>query len=223
MELYTHKIENIQKQQVDKMKSSLTRSEVDKANQYKNDYCKKISLVSRFLLRRLLSQYTGVMPEKLIINETKYGRPFLTYPKIKNFDFNVSHSGDYIVIAINKCGKVGVDIEQILSIDLSIAEQFCTKNELKYLYEARDDFALQRFYAIWTLKESFVKTIGVGLSQDSLKEFYFNFYESEKVKMFNNKVNNRWNFKIINFDKKYVLSVCSDNNNLSDKVSNITI
>lgn len=223
MKLYAHKIENIPKQQMYGMKSSLTRSEVDKTNRYKNDHCKKISLVSRFLLRRLLSQYTEVMPERLIINETKYGRPFLTYPKIKNFDFNVSYSGDYIVIAINECGKVGVDIEQILSINLSIAEQFCTKNELKYLYEVRGDSALQRFYAIWTLKESFVKAIGVGLSCDSLKEFYFNFYESEEVKMFNNGVNNKWNFKIINFNKKYVLSVCSDNNNLPDKVSNIAI
>jgi len=97
--------------------------------------------------------------------QINYGFGEVGKPYIKNCDdihFNISHSGDYAVCAISDC-EVGIDIQKIEKPNLQVAKRFFAKNEYEYIANQPDEKSKSdAFYRIWTLKESFVKAIGVG-------------------------------------------------------------
>lgn len=84
--------------------------------------------------------------------------------------FNLSHSGDYVLCAIDMEGRkdteIGCDIEKIKSVDLKIAERFFCESESKYILNQHSlAEQYEAFYRYWVLKESYVKATKKGLSQ----------------------------------------------------------
>jgi 4'-phosphopantetheinyl transferase len=160
--------------------------------------------------RNLIASLIGSAPEKLVFGTNKYGRPFLKFPPIKNFNFNLSHSGDYLVIAINNY-PIGVDIERIKPLDIKIATNCFTKQELGYLNSRRKN-QLERFYQMWVLKESFLKATGRGLSYP-LKKVNFKYDNNGKNLILRPKnVKGKWFFRIYEIDKNYKMAICSRKN-----------
>ena len=96
----------------------------------------------------------GVRESGIVLDER--GKP--TAPERGVF-FSVSHSGDYAVLALSD-REVGTDIEKIEDARLAVAERVFTPEELLWM---RED-AQERFYILWTLKESVSKLDGRGLS-----------------------------------------------------------
>lgn len=85
---------------------------------------------------------------------------------------SLSHAGDYVAVATDRL-PVGIDIEQIRPCKESLAERFFSDAERAYMEQLQGAAAgsdLQgaardlAFTAIWTLKESFLKATGMGLS-----------------------------------------------------------
>lgn len=112
------------------------------------------------ILYRLRTQYQ-LQNHQIQFEKNKYGKPFLrNHPHIH---FNVSHAGDWIVCADGTV-PVGIDIEQIRPIDFGIAERFYTEPEYQLLLNVPESEKLQTFYTLWTLKESYIKFVGKGLS-----------------------------------------------------------
>lgn len=89
-----------------------------------------------------------------------YGKPcFLGAP-----DFNLSHAGDFAVLAVDSL-PVGIDIEQKTEADyLSMGGVFLCKEEYLLLEQSPDKCSL--FYDLWTRKESYLKMAGTGLHRD---------------------------------------------------------
>lgn len=78
--------------------------------------------------------------------------------------FNISHSGDFAVLAVASL-PVGIDIEQKIEEDyVSLGKAFLCKDEYELLKQSADKCAL--FYDLWTRKESYLKMTGMGLYQD---------------------------------------------------------
>ena len=110
------------------------------------------------LLRRVL----GADAQR--IKKTPAGKPYL--PGRPDFYFNLSHGGPWVVIAFGGC-EVGVDVEPLRTdrnID-GIARRYFAQAEQQYVF---DDEALrqQRFFEVWTGKESYLKYQGTGLTRD---------------------------------------------------------
>lgn len=83
---------------------------------------------------------------------------------LRNIHFNVSHSGNMAICSWGTV-PVGVDIEQIdCKQTSSIPYNMLAAEETKYLLTLPEDERVDAFYRLWTLKESFVKAIGGGLS-----------------------------------------------------------
>ena len=71
-------------------------------------------LVTRSTLRTILGQYLNTAPARLIFSYGTHGKPeVVSEHNDRALQFNVSHSGDFCLIAITRVGAVGVDIERI--------------------------------------------------------------------------------------------------------------
>ena len=98
------------------------------------------------------------------LEKTPGGKPFL--PDRPDFHFNLSHSGNWAAITWGS-GEVGLDVEQIrhdARIE-SIARRFFSEEEQRYVFANEAD-QHQRFFEVWTGKESYVKYLGTGLGID---------------------------------------------------------
>lgn len=119
---------------------------------------KHANLLGKTLLRECLVKH-GYPPDCLKkISYTEYNRPFIDGA----IDFNISHSGNYVVCAINAVGRIGVDIERMKPLQIEEFKDCMTFEEWRTVQEAPGH--LEKFYELWTLKESVIKGDGRGLS-----------------------------------------------------------
>lgn len=125
---------------------------------------RKRSLAGDILVRKYLSKLYGMSKEKIEIKKGAHGKPYvLNLPA----HFNVSHSGDYTVVAISD-RPIGIDVEIIKDFSAILAKKLFNEDELKYISGSsttRKKFLMQKsFYEIWTAKEAFLKYMGTGIS-----------------------------------------------------------
>lgn len=134
------------------------------------DKCR--SLGAWLLLVHGLGQ-AGIAPNDIRLAEGEVGKPYLTtHPEVH---FNLSHSGKRVFCAVSE-REVGCDVEQIKPVDLGIARRFFTPEESEMLTQIPDEEERrQRFFRIWTLKESFVKAVGRGMTLP-MGEFRLDFF-----------------------------------------------
>ena len=118
-------------------------------------------LLGDMLSQIMICRATGLGNDRLEFSATEFGKPFLVNDL--SIHFNISHSGDYVVCVVDN-EPVGIDVEMIKPINRKIAERFFAQDEVAYILSARDDFDIQRFYEVWTRKESRIKWEGKGLS-----------------------------------------------------------
>lgn len=143
------------------LKSVLSVDEIHKANRYYTEKLTNEYIVCRGSLRIILGKYLDVEPKDIVFEYNSYGKPRVS--EISNNNkvyFNVSHSGDYCLIAVSKHYEIGVDIEEIKPLDdyTSIAERFYSPKEVESISNIND------FYNIWAQKEAVIKASGKGLS-----------------------------------------------------------
>ncbi|RKL64956.1 hypothetical protein CR203_23395 [Salipaludibacillus neizhouensis] len=167
-----------------------------------------------FLKYILIKEYS--LDSNFQLAHNKYGKPKL---KNKNLFFNISHSGVWIVCAVDSI-PIGIDIEEMSYVDCSIAKKFLHIDEYYYIFDCKEKRKqIESFYSMWTLKESYVKEIGVGLSH-RLNLF-------KVIKLINGKwiINDKGNIhhlKQYRFAPKYIMSVCTTRNKFPNTISLIT-
>jgi 4'-phosphopantetheinyl transferase len=123
-------------------------------------------VTGRRSLRLLLSNYLSVSPSEISIISEKGQKPFIKNPGFP-VRFNISHSGQWVVIALAK-NELGIDIEKVDSaFDYSslLLEHFSVA-EQQFVSEA--EVPADAFYFLWTRKEALMKAEGLGL-QENLK------------------------------------------------------
>ncbi|MBN1650132.1 MAG: 4'-phosphopantetheinyl transferase superfamily protein [Bacteroidales bacterium] len=144
------------------------------------------SLIGHLMVRRFYAIELKVDPFTLDFGYNEHEKPFLkAYPKAH---FNISHSGDFVLAAFSDC-QVGIDIERNKGNRLKVAKRFFTKEELADLFAfTEEEKQIDYFYQLWTLKESYMKAIGKGISMSlnsfALKKYYTDFrlrYSSEDM------------------------------------------
>ena len=92
----------------------------------------------------------------------------------RDLQFNLSHSGDWVVLGVSLGGSLGVDIQIHRSLRYATVEKlskrFFAPEEFESLMRLPSDERLAAFYKLWVLKEAVVKAHGQGLSY-GLKRF----------------------------------------------------
>lgn len=183
---------------------------------YRFDKDKIRSIFAEVLLRYALYERYDLKDENIVFDKTEYGKPFLE--NNENIFFNLSHSGNWVVCAVGD-KPIGIDVELMENIDFSIMEDIFTNEECEYLLSHDLKDRLRIFYNIWTLKESYTKSIGEGLGL-SLHSFWFQFDKEDIILYVNGKRNAAYSFYLRNIDQNYAMSVCVadriDSNNLKE-------
>lgn len=105
----------------------------------------------------LLQHYLIPLPESSVLF-TENGKPYVENGEF----FNLSHSGT-MAAAVKDSKPVGLDIELIGGdFDPLIAERVFTVQERRWA----DAMPIPRYYLLWCIKESIMKAVGTGLSDD---------------------------------------------------------
>jgi 4'-phosphopantetheinyl transferase len=109
---------------------------------------------------QVLARYLGRVP---VYVKGPRGKPALVGGEI---EFNVSHSGGLVAVAVARGRAVGVDIERITKTPPRgrIAEHFFAPAEVAALRALPADEQTEAFFRCWTRKEAYLKARGDGLS-----------------------------------------------------------
>jgi 4'-phosphopantetheinyl transferase len=169
-------------------------------------------LLSRALVREVLSRYQVLPAKDLQFICNKYGKPQLYGPGYySSLHFNISHTDGLIVLAVSCRNEVGVDVE-ILSRKtkvVELAERYFSAQECKELKDLEKEHITDRFFDLWTLKESYIKACGMGLSIP-LKDFSFSFAQNE-IQLYTSPRRNddptNWKFWQIEADEEHKLAL----------------
>lgn len=144
------------------LKNNLNNSELLRLSTYKSKDLQLKSIVSRGILKKLISSYLQIDPKDYLIKENLYGKPYLDFSPLK---FNISHSNNMIIYIFTLDSQVGIDIEYINKNCefINIAKKIFTNNEFQQLISLPKFQQLYAFFSCWTCKEAFVKYLGKSL------------------------------------------------------------
>jgi 4'-phosphopantetheinyl transferase len=132
-------------------------------------------LVSHALVRTTLSRYAPCSPEKWMFSRNEHGRPEIIRPTgIPPLRFNLSHTAGMAACAVVLSQDIGVDVEDMerkIGIQ-QIADRYFSAPEILSLNSLSEEKKRVRFFQYWTLKESYSKAKGLGLTLP-LNQFTF--------------------------------------------------
>lgn len=183
---------------------SLVSSErKERISRFRNLRDKQRGILAEVLLRYALYKHYN-LNEGIIFVYNQYGKPFLKGNE--DIFFNMSHSGDWIFCGVGSV-SLGVDVEQIAKADMRIARRFFSETEYSYLIGLDADQQNSEFYKIWTLKESYIKEEGMGLSIP-LNSFSFTLAQNKILLYEQNCIRKDLQFWTGMIDKKHCYAVC---------------
>ncbi len=184
----------------------------------REDACR--SLIGEALIRYAIRSVTGNVLEDDPFEINGYGKPYI---KGSCYYVNITHSGTWVVCGVDN-QEIGVDIERKHSIDLGVTDSYFAPAEKELINKSRSNHAgFEMFFKIWTLKESYIKAIGKGLScplesfacLPSMHDDHVEFHRYEETLP-------PRKFRLINLDPNYSCAVCCTHLNINAKPFIIT-
>ncbi len=140
-------------------------------------------LITRALVRSTLSCYTNTEPQNWRFSKNKYGKPeIISSEGIPPLRFNLSHTDGLIMCGVVLKQDIGVDVEDMArnGPSVEIADRFFSTQEVNDLYAVPEIEQRTRFFEYWTLKESYIKACGMGLSLP-LEQFTFHISDNKPL------------------------------------------
>lgn len=141
-------------------------------------------LVTRAMQRTVLSRYADIAPSTWRFTVNDYGRPSIAAEHVgaRGIEFNLSHTDGLVVMGVTRERAIGVDVENVRTrkADIEIADRYFAPDEVLALHMLPDEKQKQRFFEYWTLKESYIKARGMGLSIP-LERFAFHLEDPEQI------------------------------------------
>ena len=132
------------------------------------------------------------------LSEVQYpesGKPFWNN-RVSCFDFNISHSGDFIIVAASTSLSVGLDVEKVKELKRLNFKMVMSPEELVQIQKSPI-----LFFDLWSKKEAVVKAADtVGLARMSHVKLKSNSAELDAKK---------WYLRTVNLDEAYVVNLAT--------------
>ena len=169
--------DNVSDNLLERYAALLSDDERQRNQRYRFAADRRRDLIARALLRTQLGERLQLAPESLVFERGEHGKPALVLnncsvpsdhsalKSANHLQFNLSHSDDWIVLAIAD-NRIGVDIESTARKNdvMAIADRYFFGSEIEELTSFDDSEQRQRFFDYWTLKEAYMKARGEGIS-----------------------------------------------------------
>jgi 4'-phosphopantetheinyl transferase len=146
----------------------LSREERARYEQARHRQYRELLLAGRLLMRGVLSAYGARRPEEWEIGIGPHGKPYVSNGP-EGLAMNLSHAGGMVVLLTAAAASVGVDVEPATRVldPLVTATPVFSDAEMAELRALDEEAACrERFFRIWTVKESLVKAAGAGITSD---------------------------------------------------------
>lgn len=168
----------------------------------KNDVAAKTMLYAHILLLELMESFYGYKWSELIFLQNMHGKPFLKNIPVH---FNISHKNELVICALDE-NNIGIDIEQVRESKIDISPKVLSEKEMK-TYKTLSETE-KRYYLCkaWTLKESYVKYLGVGLKYP-VNEISFELDADGKI---SSDCDENLFFEQFFLDTGYSISICTE-------------
>jgi len=192
----------------------LSPDERDRCERLRFDADRRRFMVTRALLRTALSSRHPIAPEAWRFDQGTFGKPGL-HPSMslhRQLSFNVSHTDDVVAVVVAAGREVGVDVEAITQMHADVVRGFFSNRELEDIDRLAPEAKARHFFELWTLKESYLKATGSGLSKplDSVEftisgdgPLHYGFTESALDESHN------WHFLQVDISTRHALAVCA--------------
>lgn len=163
---------DVNEAQASRLEMLLSDDERERAAQFAVAAARRRFVVARGATRVVFGRVLARHPRELhfalrcaACSATDHGKPLIAGAE-DEFDFNVSHSGDLVLIALGHARAVGVDIEVMReSIDIDrLARRALSAGERAELERLAPAERRDAFYRAWTRKEAYLKARGLGLA-----------------------------------------------------------
>jgi 4'-phosphopantetheinyl transferase len=118
------------------------------------------------IVRSLLAAYLRVDRAAVAIERDDHGKPRLAQPVGTDLQFNLSHSGHSLIVALSRSQTLGIDIESGVRARpwLALAERYFTAEEYAALAALPAHRLRAAFLELWSCKEAVVKALGRGIA-----------------------------------------------------------
>lgn len=152
---------------LDSYKEILSADEMTRYARFFFDRDRHLYLVAWALVRTTLSRYADVAPEMWTFDTNEYGRPEVSGPSgVPPLRFNLSHTRGLAACIVAGEIDVGVDVEdrRRFAHGPDIARRFFSVREVADFEAVPPEDQQEAFFEYWTLKEAYIKAVGVGIS-----------------------------------------------------------
>jgi len=133
------------------------------------------------LIRHALSQYEQLPPSQWVFEADPRGKPFVSANQ-STWEFSIAHTRGLVACALARGAAVGIDTESLdrAADSNATAENLFSDPEILALRECHETERHTRFVELWTLKEAYLKAVGLGLSHP-LDDFGFELAGSSEI------------------------------------------
>lgn len=194
--------------------NKITKQKFEKVLRMRNRKRANGMILGELMVRKLIKEFLNIDNSKIEITSNSYGRPYLKNSTA--IKFNISYSNDWVVCIMDN-EDVGIDIEYIYPIELNYFKNVLSDFERNYLEEEKQG-GVDKLFRIWTLKECYLKALGIGLTVPLNK---LSFKVNDNGWVLDSTLleyDTNFNFKQISFDSNYVISLCTRKEYFNTKV-----
>ena len=191
----------------------MTADELTRWSRLRFEDDRRMFLATRALVRCMLSEYFDVAPADWRFLAGAHGKPYIQSPAtMPPLHFNLANTKGLVVCAVSMAHEfVGVDVERTdrHTDTVALAARFFSPSEARALRQLPSAEQPRRFYQYWTLKESYLKANGWGLTAP-LDRFSFSISDDEPRIDFDAPLEgeaNLWRFAVFDASPHHTLAV----------------
>ena len=142
--------------------SALDAAERDRSRLMQRDDARLRFTAGRWLVRHVLARRLGCTEAEVVLAIGAHGRPM---PAAGGIDFNLSHAGSLVVLALS-AARTGIDVEATKRANdwRAIARRFFSMGECAAIEAYPEAEQRAAFFRVWVRKEAFVKALGTGIA-----------------------------------------------------------
>lgn len=152
-----------------RLQAFLSKNEIIKSKEIRSVQKMIEYLVTRAFVRHCLSRYFSMNPNEFEFEFEKAGRPKLVTKKLNSdLYFSISHTAGLVSCAFSRFPDLGLDVEKMSSGEhlMEMSSDILSVEELSTIEPLSQNRKLQILSEIWTLKEAYLKALGIGMVDD---------------------------------------------------------